>query len=53
MFYVIQIPLSYVFGVALGFGPKGIFAAILISELVLAFGCITIFRSGKWKLTKV
>lgn len=53
MFYVIQIPLSFVFGVALDFGPKGIFAAILISELVLAFGCITIFRTGKWKLTKV
>jgi putative MATE family efflux protein len=53
MFYVIQIPLSFVFGVALGFGPTGIFAAILISEIVLAFGCITIFRTGKWKLAKV
>jgi putative MATE family efflux protein len=53
MFYVIQIPLSYTFGVVLGFGPKGIFAAILISEIVLAFGCITIFRTGKWKLAKV
>ena len=53
MFYVIQIPLSFVFGVALDFGPKGIFAAILISELVLAIGCISIFRTGKWKFAKV
>lgn len=53
MFYVTQIPLSYILGIALDLGPRGVFAAILISEIVLATACILVFRRGKWKKTKV
>ncbi|MEN7551489.1 MATE family efflux transporter [Rapidithrix thailandica] len=53
MFYVTQIPLSYLFGIYFDWGPKGIFTAILTSELVLAAACITVFRKGKWKHIKV
>jgi len=49
MFYLIQLPLSYLFGIWFGWGPEGIFLAILISEIVLSCSCITVFRSGKWK----
>ncbi|GGX27694.1 MATE family efflux transporter [Aquimarina muelleri] len=53
MFYITQIPLSYLFGVRLDWGPKGIFVAILISELVLAIACIIVFKKGKWKYIKI
>lgn len=53
MFYVVQIPLAYLLGITLNLGPNGIFAAIMISEIVLATACILVFRKGKWKNTKV
>ncbi len=53
MFYVTQIPLSYLLGIWLDWGPKGIFIAILISEIVLATACIFTFRAGKWKFQRV
>lgn len=53
MFYVTQLPLSYTMGISFGLGPKGVFAAILISEIVLATACILVFRRGTWKKSKV
>lgn len=53
MFYVTQLPLSYVLGIAFDLGVNGVFAGILISEIVLAVACILVFRRGKWKHTKV
>ncbi len=53
MFYITQIPLSYFLGIYLDWGPKGIFTAIFLSEIVLAVSCITVFRRGKWKHVKV
>ena len=53
MFYVIQIPLAYLFGINLNYGSKGIFIAILISELILSTMCIIVFKRGKWKSIKV
>ncbi|WP_240347881.1 MATE family efflux transporter [Longitalea arenae] len=53
MFYITQLPLAWLLGIGLNWGPKGIFIAILISELVLAVACIIIFRQGKWKQIKV
>jgi putative MATE family efflux protein len=49
MFYIIQLPLSYLLGIYYEWGPKGIFTAILISEIVLATCSILVFRTGKWK----
>jgi putative MATE family efflux protein len=53
MFYITQLPLAWLLGIVLKWGPKGIFIAILISELVLAIACITVFKRGKWKTIKV
>lgn len=53
MFYLTQIPLSYLLGIRMDMGPDGIFLAILISEIVLASACIIVFRKGKWKLRKL
>lgn len=53
MFYIVQIPLAYVLGIAFDLGSNGVFTAILLSEIVLAVACIIIFRKGKWKTTKV
>ncbi len=53
MFYIIQLPLAYVLGIRLGMGSKGIFGAILLSEIVLAVSCIIIFKKGKWKHVKI
>jgi putative MATE family efflux protein len=53
MFYITQLPLAWLLGIVLDWGPKGIFIAILVSELVLAIACITVFKKGKWKQIKV
>jgi putative MATE family efflux protein len=53
MFYIIQLPLAYVLGIRAGMGSKGIFGAILLSEIVLAVSCILIFKKGKWKSIKL
>ena len=53
MFYLTQLPLAWLLGIVLNWGPKGIFVAILVSELVLAVACIVVFRKGKWQRIKV
>ena len=53
MFYGVQIPLSYLLGIYCGMGPKGVFLAIMLAELVLAGSCIYVFRKGDWKLKNV
>lgn len=53
MFYVTQLPLAWLLGIHLQWGPKGIFTAIVAAETVLAVACIVVFRRGSWKLTKV
>jgi putative MATE family efflux protein len=53
MFYITQLPLAWLLGIVLNWGPKGIFIAILVSELVLAIACIIVFRRGEWKKIKV
>jgi len=53
MFYITQIPLAWLLGIVFNWGPRGIFIAILISELVLAVACIIVFKKGKWKTIKV
>lgn len=48
-FWILQIPLAYLMGITLGFGPNGVFWAVAISETVLALVLIVLFRKGKWK----
>jgi putative MATE family efflux protein len=53
MFYIIQLPLSYLLGIYFQWGAKGIFIAILISEIVLSCSCVIVFKMGKWKTVKL
>ena len=52
-YWLVQIPLAYSLAIPLGFGAKGIFAAITIAESLLAVVSVIVFRRGKWKQQKV
>ena len=52
-YWLIQIPLAYSLAIPLGFGAKGVFAAITIAESLLAVVAIVAFRRGTWKTREV
>ena len=52
-FWMLQIPLAYLFAFAMGLESSGVYGAIAISESILALLAIIIFRQGKWKSIKV
>ena len=52
-FWAVQIPLAYGLAVGLEMGPKGVFLAVIITEVLSTVTAILIFRKGKWKLLKV
>ncbi len=52
-FWLIEIPLAYLFTHVLNLHINGVCYAILIGEAALTFIAIAIFRRGKWKLKKV
>lgn len=52
-FWMLEIPLAYVLAVSLGFGPNGVFWAVMISESILAILFVLLFRRGKWKTVHI
>ncbi|HLJ25800.1 MAG TPA: MATE family efflux transporter [Candidatus Angelobacter sp.] len=48
-FWIIQLPLAYLLGRRLQFGPKGVFWAICCMEILLSLTSIHVFRLGRWK----
>jgi putative MATE family efflux protein len=52
-YWLFQIPLAYSLAIPFGFGAKGVFFAITISESLLAVVAVAVFRRGKWKTLKV
>jgi putative MATE family efflux protein len=52
-FWLWEIPLAYVLARVLGFGPLGVFLAIMIGYSSLALVSMVLFRRGRWKLRKV
>ncbi len=52
-FWLVEIPLAYLFTNVLGLQINGVCYAILIGEAVLTFIAIAMFRRGKWKLKQV
>lgn len=52
-FWLWEIPLGYVLARTLGFGPSGVFAAIMIAFSTLAIVSAIVFRKGRWKHRKV
>ena len=52
-FWLIQIPLGYFLAVTLKFGLPGVCWSVVISETLMVFLLIFLFRRGKWKTVKV
>ena len=52
-FWFFEIPLSYVLGRTLGYGPAGIFWAMAIAFSVMSMVSASLFRLGHWKLKRV
>jgi putative MATE family efflux protein len=48
-YWVIQIPLAFLLGKRLQFGPNGIYFAIFTTEILLSIASILLFRRGRWK----
>jgi putative MATE family efflux protein len=49
VFWLWEIPLAYVLGVALGWGPQGVFISMTIAFSTLAVVSGLVFRRGRWK----
>ena len=52
-FWAFQIPLAWTLAIRLGFGPKGVFIAIVITESCITIVSYILFQRGKWKRVKV
>lgn len=52
-FWMLQIPAAYWLATGVGFGPEGVFIAIVVAESLLTILGVIIFRRGAWKVQKV
>jgi putative MATE family efflux protein len=52
-FWFGEIPLAYVLGRSLGYGPPGVFWAMAIAFSVMSVVAALLFRRGTWKLKRV
>jgi len=52
-FWIIEIPLAYIFTNVADLGVHGVCYAIIIAETILALMAMYIFKRGKWKLKEV
>lgn len=52
-FWIVQIPLSYLFAVTFDWKSDGVFYCIAIAHSLYAIIAIIVFRRGKWKLVEV
>ncbi|MBI4410705.1 MAG: MATE family efflux transporter [Gemmatimonadetes bacterium] len=52
-FWFWEIPLAWLLARELGFGPEGVYAAILIAFSTYAVAAAVLFRRGRWKSVRV
>jgi Na+-driven multidrug efflux pump len=52
-FWMLEIPLAYVLGRTLGYGPQGVFWAMAFSFSVMSVVSALLFRRGRWKMMRV
>ena len=52
-FWLCQIPLAWALAFHTGLGPNGVYAAVVVSDSLLAALGILLFRQGKWMQVKV
>ena len=51
--WLVQIPLAWTLSMPLGLGPRGVFIAIAISQVVVAATGVVLFRRGGWKARRI
>jgi len=49
VYWVVQLPVAYFLSFRFGFGPNGVYYAILLAEMLLSIIAIYVFRLGRWK----
>ena len=52
-FWLFQLPFAYLGAITFDLGPKGVFWAITLAEVLIAIIGIAWFKKGKWKEVKV
>jgi len=52
-FWLFEIPLAYVLGRSLGYGPPGVFWSMAIGYSLMSVVSAWLFRRGRWKLARV
>lgn len=51
--WLIQIPLAYLMAIQMDMGSKGVYLAIVISNVIASMTSVILFRRGKWKTVTV
>jgi Na+-driven multidrug efflux pump len=49
VFWCLELPLAYVLGVRLGWGPRGVFVSVTVAFSAFAVLGAVLFRAGRWK----
>ncbi|OFY62207.1 MAG: MATE family efflux transporter [Bacteroidetes bacterium RBG_13_43_22] len=52
-YWLIEIPLAYLFAISSGMNENGVYLAIVIAETIMTLTAYLVFRRGKWKLKEV
>jgi putative MATE family efflux protein len=52
-YWIWQIPVAWLLARTLGMGPRGVYAAIASSEILLAVIAVALFRAGRWRTRRV
>jgi putative MATE family efflux protein len=52
-YWMIEIPLAYIFAIKSGMNENGVYLAIVIAETIMTLTAFLVFRRGKWKLKEV
>ena len=48
-YWAVQLPLAWALAWPLGFGPRGMYGAVAVAEVVVSVLAIVYFRQGRWK----
>ena len=52
-FWLLEIPLAYLFAITAGIGETGVYYAIVVAETMMTISAAYLFMKGKWKLKEV
>ena len=52
-YWVVQMPLAWLMGHSLGWGPPGMYGAVALAELAMCAISVAYFRQGRWKRAEI